>query len=227
MDDKSIKQTVREELKKLSGLSWGQRLGYIWDYYKPLLVAILVIIAAVSMGVSIYHNLQIDHIFKAYLVNCDSYSTDVEQMSSEFAEYIGGIGKQEEITIDSSLTYDPDDASQYGVAAQMKLVTYMAAGEMDVMIGDKLLYDHYMEVGGLTDLTDLFSEKELAAWKDYLVEGTDPEDGTTGIYAVKLNDSSVLNRYPAYPKGDFYATVPLSAKHPELIVQFLNYLLGL
>ena len=44
MDDKNPKAVIREELKKLSALSWGERVGYIWDYYKPLMAAILVII---------------------------------------------------------------------------------------------------------------------------------------------------------------------------------------
>lgn len=227
MDEKSIKQIVREELKKLSGLTWGQRLGYIWDYYKPLMVAILVIIAVISIGVSAYRNLQINHIFQAYLINCNSYETDADQIIAEFAEYIGGIGKDDEITIDTSMTYDPDDATEYGMASQMKLVTLGAAGEIDVLIGDEPLLDHYMESGGLQDLTDILSEEQLAAWEDDLVEGTDPEEGTTGIYALKLTESPVLARYAAYPEGsDCYAMLFVSGKHTELSVRFLEYLMG-
>lgn len=226
MDDKSIKETVLEELKKLAGLSWRQRIGYIWDYYKPLMVAIIVIIACISIGVTIYHNLQINHIFQAYLINSSNYSLDTDQMSAEFSDFIGGIGKNDEITIDATMTYDENDNTQYGMASQMKLVTFAAAGEIDVMIGDEALYDHYIHSGGMTDLTDLLTEEELKAWDDYLVWGVDEEDGTKAAYAMKLNDSPVLQRYQAYTMGDSYVMLPLSGQHPDMSRKFLKYLMG-
>lgn len=227
MDDRSIKETVRMELKKLAGLSWGQRIGYIWDYYKPLMVAILVIIACISMGVTIYHNLQINHIFQAYLINSNSFNLDTDQMTADFTDYIGGIGEKDEITIDTSMTYDENDNSQFGMASQMKLVTYGAAGEMDLLIGDDALYDHYAQSGGMMDMTEVLSEEELDIWEDYLVWETDPETGEEFIAALKLNASPVLEELQAYPAGDVYAMIPLSAKHPDMSRKYLEYLMGI
>lgn len=225
MDDKTIKEVIRGELKKLSGMTWKQRLGYVWDYYKPLMVAILVIIACISLGVEIYHNLQINHIFQAYMVNANTYELDTESMIAEFAEYLGGIGADDEITIDATITYDEDDNTEYGMASQMKLVTYGAAGEMDILIGDDALFDHYIQSDGLLDLREVLTEEELELWEDDLIWGTDSE-GTEGIYAIKLTDAPVLTRYNAYPQGDSYGMIPLSSKHLDLVPVFLEYLMG-
>jgi hypothetical protein len=227
MDDKTIKEIIREELKKLAGLTWKQRLGYIWDYYKPLMVIILLIIGVISVIVSIYHNKQINHIFQAYLINCDSYQTDADEMLAEFTDYIGGIEALDEITIDTSISYEQDDMSQYGMASQMKIMALIAAGEVDLMIADETVYENYLTAGGLLDLNEVFSGEELTRWQDYLVEGTNAEDGTTGIFGVKLTDSPVLGRYPAYPEEDCYAMFVASGTHTDLSAEFLDYLLGL
>ena len=68
MDERSIREIIREELKKLKGMTWGQRLGYIWDYYKPLMAAILAVILVISIGVSIYRNMQLHSVYGYFLL---------------------------------------------------------------------------------------------------------------------------------------------------------------
>ena len=104
MDERSIREVIREELKKLKGMTWGQRLGYIWDYYKPLMAAILAVILVISIGVSIYRNMQINHLLNVYFVNCNSTELDAQAITDDFAEYIGGIGAKDEILL-------PDEGS--------------------------------------------------------------------------------------------------------------------
>ena len=100
MDDRSIQETIREEWKKLSKLSWGERIVYIWDYYKPLMAAIACVILAISIGVSIYHNMQINTLLNAYFINCNALDADGDAIAADFAAYLGGIGEKDEIHVD-------------------------------------------------------------------------------------------------------------------------------
>ncbi|MDO4298678.1 MAG: hypothetical protein Q4C59_09445 [Lachnospiraceae bacterium] len=227
MDERSVKEIIREEWKKLSGLTWGQRLGYIWDYYKPLMVVMLVIAAAISIGVTIYHNLQINHVFQTYWVNSNSFEFNSDEVAAEFAEYIGGIGKNDEITVDASVQYSLTENTQYSMAAQMKLTALMATGDMDVLLLDGEIYEHFMEVGAaFQELSELYPEEQLKIWEPYLVKGENTESGGEGVYALLVTDAPVLKRLNAYPEGEVYAVVMTGTKHPEECAQFLNYLLG-
>ena len=121
-------------------MTWGQRLGYIWDYYKPLMAAILAVILVISIGVSIYRNMQINHLLNVYFVNCNSTELDAQAITDDFAEYIGGIGAKDEILLDTSTILDAEDTSQYSMASQMKFTAVVAAGDVDVAIFDSEQY---------------------------------------------------------------------------------------
>ena len=166
MDERSIREIIREELKKLKGMTWGQRLGYIWDYYKPLMAAILAVILVISIGVSIYRNMQINHLLNVYFVNCNSTELDAQAITDDFAEYIGGIGAKDEILLDTSTILDAEDTSQYSMASQMKFTAVVAAGDVDVAIFDSEQYEKYRDGYGLEDLSKVLSEEQLSKWED-------------------------------------------------------------
>lgn len=143
MDGRSIQETIREEWKKLSKLSWGERIVYIWDYYKPLMAAIACVILAISIGVSIYHNMQINTLLNAYFINCNALDADGDAIAADFAAYLGGIGEKDEIHVDTMTTLDDEDMSNYGTANQMKMTAYIAAGDVDVLLLNQSAYDKY------------------------------------------------------------------------------------
>ena len=225
--EKSLKETIKDELKKLSSLTWGQRLGYIWDYYKPLMAAAVVLIIVISIVVTVVHNVRLNRIFNAYLVNCNSYETDPDLISGEFAEYIGGIGSNDQITVDTTLSFNPDEVSEYSMAGQMKMTALLAAGEIDLMILDENAYRSYPDPDVFQELSSVYGGEQLAAWKDYLVEGPDSGENAETWFAVDVRDSPVLARGNSYGGQAAYAVVVPGTEHLELCAAFINYLLGL
>ena len=224
MDDRTLKEIIREELKKLSKLSWGQRVGYVWDYYKPLLAAILGIIMVISIGVTIYRNLQLNQLLQVYFVNCNALEVDGEQIAAEFGEYIGGIGDHDVISIDTSIYVSENDNSQYGVANQMKLVTMAAAKAMDLMLVDEEEYLKLAEQGYFADLSDYLSEDQLEEWSDLLVEGPETEDGTIPISALDLTEAPLITEKNVYAGNKVYGAVMANAVHTDLCDDFFSYL---
>ncbi len=224
--EKSLKEKVRDELKKLSSLTWRQRLGYIWDYYKPLMAAVVIVILVLSVVATAVHNMSLNRIFSAYLVNCNSYETDSDLISGEFAEYIGGIGSNDQITVDATLGFSQDEVSEYSMAGQMKLTALLAAGEVDLMILDEDAYQGYFGSDVFQELSAVVDEEQLDAWKEYLFG--DPDSGSgSGWYAVNVQDSPVLARGNSYGGEAAYAVIIPGTEHLELCIRFINYLLGL
>lgn len=249
MDDRSIRETIREEWRKLSKLSWGERIVYIWDYYKPVMVAIAGVILVISIGVSIYHNMQINTLLNAYFINCNALDADGDAIASDFAAYLGGIGDRDEIHVDTMTTLDDEDMSNYGTANQMKMTAYIAAGDVDVLLLNQSAYDKYDAAGAFADLGTLLTKEQLEQWSDLLVYGevekqTESETDTASSddgketssaqdttsaevpVALKMQDAPVIKEFNAYYDEPVYAVILGNSKHTDTAVEFLDYLLG-
>ena len=225
MDERSIREIIREELKKLKGMTWGQRLGYIWDYYKPLMAAILAVILVISIGVSIYRNMQINHFLNVYFVNCNSTELDAQAITDDFAEYIGGIGAKDEILLDTSTILDAEDTSQYSMASQMKFTAVVAAGDVDVAIFDSEQYEKYRDGYGLEDLSKVLSEEQLSRWENALAYGKDEETGKEIPVALDVQKASLMEQSNAYNGEKVYAVVMANSSHTDMSAKFLEYLM--
>lgn len=225
MDEKTVKQIIREELQKLSKLTWKQRFVYVWDYYKPLFAAIIGILALISLGVTIYQNKQLNHLLHIYFMNCNSMEVNSEEITDEFVESIGGIGAKDIISIDTTMAFIGDD-SQYEMANQMKLMAMSAAAEMDLIVVDEEKYLELEAQGFFGDLTEVLSEEQMEKWSDLLVEGTALEDGTIPVTGIDLTDSPVLEKAHAYPGLKVYGAVAVSSTHTDLCDDFITYLMG-
>lgn len=218
-EDKKLRVVIREELKKLSGMTWGKRLGYIWDYYKPLLAAILGIVAAIYIGVTIYHNLQQIDVIQVYMIDSNALDIDTEEIAAEFGEFLGGLKKNEVVTIDTSLTEDEDDVSQYAMASRIKVMALTSGGGMDMMLLKEDVYEKYLEEGMLQAMDDILTEEQKEKWSGRLI-------GDSGrIYGVDVQDSPVLERYNAYFGEKVYAVVSVNAAHLEKCDDFLEFIL--
>ena len=208
-------------------MTWGARLQYIWDYYKPLMAILIGIIICISIGVSIYNNMQINQILNVYCVNSGGgVLADTDYMAAQFAEYIGGIGPKDEIFIDASISLENGGYSQYGYAASMKLTTVVAAGQADVVIVDDSQLEGYLASGGLTPLYETCTKEQLEAWeqKNLLVVGPSAE-GTEEAVAIRVTGSSVFEVQNMYLQEEAYAILLPQGKHTEMGARYVEYLI--
>lgn len=242
MTEKTPKQIIREELQKLSGMSWGQRLGYIWDYYKPLMAAMLGVIFLICIGVEIYHNKQIEQLLSVYMINNGNILADSDTMENEFADYIGGLEAKQQITIDTSLTLGDENST----ANQTKFMVLSAANELELLLIDEATFDQYYEQGFFADLTGMLSQDQLEGWSDILIyrdkinedaselEAENPEKDQNKadagsaeeiLAAIDLSGSPVLQDYGFYQGETVYGCLYANAEYKELYGQFFTFLL--
>lgn len=224
MEDGTWRDRLKEEWKKLSKLTWKERFGYIWDYYKPQMAIFLGILLLINIGMTVYRNMQIEEVLQAYLVNCNSMEVDAEAVSEGFAEYIGGLEEHQVAAVNTTLIEEGKDApqSQSSMAETMKLTALMAAQAMDVVVLDELAYETYLENGFLMELSDALSEEQKVQWQDHLIE----EEGDGAVYAVDVTDSSVLAQQDAYFGRPAYAAVIANSVNEDMSFAFIEYLLN-
>lgn len=222
MEDGTWRDSVKKELKKLSKMTWKERIGYVWDYYKAQMALLIGLILLIHIGVTIFQNMQIEEVLQAYLVNCNAMEVDAKEMSAEFADYVGGLDKHQVATVNTTLIEEGKDApqSQSSMAEQMKLTTLIGAQAIDVVVLDELAYETYLEDGFLMDLSGLLTPEQKEQWQERL------EEDVGGVcYAVEVTDSPVLASQNAYFGGKIYAAVMANSVNTDMSIAFVDYLL--
>lgn len=163
----SLRDDLQKEKKKLSRLSFGGKLQYIFDYYKFWILGAVVLIGLVwSVGSTILHNKPTG--FYAMLLNAGG--TDLSGQADEaagaaFAEAAGLDDEQQKIIVDTSATFNPNDQSQFSMAQNAKIAALYQSHDIDAMVADPGVFTYYALNGSFVDLRDVLDDETLAAYE--------------------------------------------------------------
>lgn len=163
----SLRDELQKEKKKLSRLSFGGKLQYIFDYYKFWILGVVVLIGLVwSVGSTILHNKPTG--FYAMLLNAGG--TDLSGQADEaagaaFAEAAGLDDEKQKIIVDTSATFNPNDQSQFSMAQNAKIAALYQSHDIDVMVADPGVFTYYALNGSFVDLRDVLDDETLAAYE--------------------------------------------------------------
>lgn len=163
----SLREDFEKEKKKLSRLSFGGKLQYIFDYYKFWILGVVVLIGLVwSVGSTILHNKPTG--FYAMLLNAGG--TDLSGQADEaagaaFAEAAGLDDEKQKIIVDTSATFNPNDQSQFSMAQNAKIAALYQSHDIDAMVADPGVFTYYALNGSFVDLRDVLDDETLAAYE--------------------------------------------------------------
>lgn len=163
----SLREDFEKEKKKLSRLSFGGKLQYIFDYYKFWILGVGVLIGLVwSVGSTILHNKPTG--FYAMLLNAGG--TDLSGQADEaagaaFAEAAGLDDEKQKIIVDTSATFNPNDQSQFSMAQNAKIAALYQSHDIDAMVADPGVFTYYALNGSFVDLRDVLDDETLAAYE--------------------------------------------------------------
>lgn len=167
----SVHDEIREQQKKaFATMSPKEKLAYFWDYYK---IHTLVIICAIAFVISFIRQIRENkpYAFYAVLMNAfsglDSNDTNV-MWENEFLEYAGIDSETYRVCIDTSITQSSDGGSQYEMANRQKMAAMMHAGDIHMIIADTETFEDYAHVETFYDLSQIFTDEELAPYADLL-----------------------------------------------------------
>ena len=163
----SLCDELQKEKRKLSRLSFGGKLQYIFDYYKFWILGVVVLIGLVwSIGSTILHNKPTG--FYAMLLNAGG--TDLSGQADEaagaaFAEAAGLDNEKQKIIVDTSATFNPNDQSQFSMAQNAKIAALYQSHDIDAMVADPGVFTYYALNGSFVDLRDVLDDETLAAYE--------------------------------------------------------------
>lgn len=164
----ALRDELQKEKRKLSRLSFGGKLQYIFDYYKFWILGVVVLIGLVwSVGSTILHNKPTG--FYAMLLNAGG--TDLSGQADEaagaaFAEAAGLDDEKQKIIVDTSATFNPNDQSQFSMAQNAKIAALYQSHDIDAMVADPGVFTYYALNGSFVDLRDVLDDETLAVYED-------------------------------------------------------------
>lgn len=163
----AFRDELQKEKKKLSRLSFGEKLQYIFDYYKFWILGVVVLVGLVwSVGSTILHNKPTG--FYAMLLNAggmDLSGQADEAAGTAFAEAAGLDDTKQKILVDTSATFNPNDQSQFSMAQNAKIAALYQSHEIDVMVADPGVFTYYALNGSFVDLRDVLDDETLAGYE--------------------------------------------------------------
>ena len=222
----------------------GQKLDYIFAYYKlPLFTACVVVALLIS---SVWHALTKKEtvLYVAY-VNVTAGETLDRALTEGYLQYKELDPKKQEMIVYRNL-YITEDASvedhQFIYASKMKLIGSIDASRLDVVLMDEDAYSQMSKSGFLYTFPDIADKnpeiiQELSPYitendviiEDNAVEYNLNEAEEYSAVTERRQNAIKVSGFPVFQKagmsGEVYAGIIANTKRPRQSLAFLQYLL--
>lgn len=181
-----INELIKEELDKMSSMSFKDKLWYIGAYYKFHFLAVLIAITVIwAVSATVYRS-SFKSVLTCVIVNSqDAGAADTTVMEQKLSGYLN-LQKKEKLSFESGLTVDYDSPTDLSYAAMAKLSAMIAGKNLDVMIADSASIDHFAEMNGFKNLEEVLPADLLDQVSGSLYYAEDM-DGNSYPFAVSLN----------------------------------------
>lgn len=183
-----LKEEAKNERKKLSTMSWRDKLWYIWEYYKFHIIGVAIFLTvSISIGTTVVKN-NYETAFYCAIINARSAAeANTDYLEKGFKEYLQ-VDEKTQVIVDSSLQVSYENPTEMGYAVMAKITALVASKELDAMISDPDNIEHYAAVGGLADLEQILPADALDLVKEHLFYAVD-DTGRKYACAISLEDT--------------------------------------
>ena len=246
-----VMDEFKEEREALKHGTPKQKLTYFWDYYKWHVIGGIIAVVAL---VSLIHQITTrkETAFYALMLNATEYNfmEDASVNTAAFAEYAGIDEEKYQIMYDTTVQIGTAAGDDY--ESSQKLMVYIAAAELDVMVSDSNSLTKYAYQGNFKDLRDFLTEEQLEKYRDsfyyidnavveeikaanevfdmeYVPDYGDPHHPEemkdpipTGIF---VNEDCPLLKDYFFRGEDVTVSVLINTQRPELASCFIDYLM--
>ena len=207
--DLTPKEKRQLEFQKLKAMTLGQKIEYLWTYYKVWLVVLLAVILVGSIVATMIQNGMKVELLSIAVVDADLNAQDgVDQMQGDLLSYMGTGDKYETITVDASSRSGEDYTD---VTKRMVLI---ASGTVDLFICNQDTYEEYDEQGGFREWSEILGD-DYGQYEQYMTDGV-----------LDLSKSEKWQEYGITYYEPVYAGVLAASDKDENLRQFAEFFFG-
>lgn len=154
----------REEREALKHGTLKQKLTYFADYYKwHTIIAVIVLCVIISFVVQTLTRKET----ALYVCMVNTLALGTEDYISDFAEFADIDLNSQELIFDTSFSIQTDVPNQSSMASSQKLLAYIVAGELDVMITDAETIKIYTNNELFWDLREFLTPEQIGRYEPY------------------------------------------------------------
>lgn len=216
------KLSERQKLKEMTTLP--KKISYLWEYYRT---AAFIVIAVSALVIYIIHMIltpKIETSFYAAVINNPIHPDILDQLKEDFSEHLQIDPMKEKIELNYSFYFN--GAPDYSMNMNQVFSTYVASGEIDILIAPKSEFTNYTQFGFLAKLTDqLPTDVYSALTNQFYIADTD-EDPEKSVYGIYLKDTELFKNYTD-DSDPYMLGILLNSKHNENNIEFIRYLFQL
>lgn len=212
-------KTQRERWKEMK--TFRQKWDYFKEYYLVKTIACMVAVALLAyLGYSIFSP-KPEQVFYAAIIDYVVPETSRLTMEEEFFTYLEGT-EQQTIKLDDTFAFYKD----YNYAIRRSFMTYVIAGDMDVIIMPETLFQAY--VAYYTPLVDVLPTDLYEQLSEYFVKASEQDaqgniiEGTEQFFGIDITNVPLMQDTTCEER--VILTVVGTSSQTENTVKFIQYL---
>lgn len=214
----AVKKTFRGEKKKLSKMTFSEKLKYIWAYYKTPIIGVLIGILLVGYIISFVSTRKTTMLMGVVI---NDTGVNVQAFNQELGAYLG-LSEKQEVNLQEAVYLSSAAASNTlsrNMSGSSQILSLVAARELDFALCDEEGLS-YMEANELCrDVSGYLSETAGTAFSERLVT----LDGWEYPVAIDLTDTAFASELGLH-QGKTYLVLTALSGHDEQLISFLDYL---
>ena len=196
----------KEERAALKNGTFKEKLSYFWYYYKWHVIGTIVAIVAIISLIHTYATRK-DTALYTVILNGGSNVT-AEEYALETAEALGVDTTDYEMLFDTTMYIDFQHMDDATIASSQKMMVYIAAAELDVIVSDTASLEHYSYTDTFADLREILSPEQLSKYEPYFYY-IDKKVLMEKQAAADAMDDSYVPQYPADPSDPSLMSEPV------------------
>lgn len=197
--DMTSREKWQKQWETIRRLKGKDRLEYLWQYYKAVLVAVIAVVLVVYTVAVMIRGAMQDTLLSIVVVDSEITSDEAaSELEKGILDIIGTGGKYDHVETVLTATSVENDENI------MKLrVSLSTAGEADVVVCGESVYEEYASQGAFADMEEVLGD-EYDSCAGYMTDGQ--------VDLTKCPES-FLNRYAGYSPA--YLCVLSHSEHTE------------
>ena len=156
--DLTAKEKRKLEWEKIKGMNFKDKVSHIWAYHKLLLASPFIVAFLIVTIVNIVIQNRYEDVLSIAVIN-GMHVEDVDARDASLREHLELEHPHSGVMIDPTFMFMDGALTMESL---QKIVVFIAAGHIDVLITNEYLFADYVRQEMLLDLGEIFSEDELA-----------------------------------------------------------------
>lgn len=221
-----LKSEIAVEKGKFKQMSFQDKIWYLYEYYKFHFLGIIgVILLCCVIVTSIYNSTRETMLYTVVINNPNGMATNTDPLSTEFHEYMG-FREKDNTVAESMFIHYGDDATEYSYASMGKISALIASQDLDFMLCDDEVFEHYLPMDAFLDLEEVLPEDIWEVVKDRIIYTQTAETHETIASAIDLNGTEFAERC-AITMDPAYLSIITNTERLDNCIAMLRYMFDL